>query len=224
MSSKRIVVNGLLAALLAFPFGAYAGTYNLNFSSLSQPGANPTSEGSSLTQQGFTIAGTSLFAWQASSPNLPGLNPADTSLFDFYAGTGDLITAPEDAAFTINSIDLAPLLAGGTGTFDVLFTGTFADSSTVTQTFTVNDSPDDLQTFDFSGFSNVVGVSFTQGTNAGYYEGQETAYQFDNVNVSDSGGATVTPEPSSFLFLASGLAAFASGRLRRKIGRGSLGR
>jgi len=205
MIIDRIAAKSLLAALVAFPMGAYAGTtVDINFSSLSQPGSTYTAVGSTTTQDGVTVTGTDLYVWEASSPNLPSLSIADTSVFDYYASTPDTITAGGNE-FTMNSIDLAPLLAGGTGTFDVEFTGTFADSSTTSQTFTVNDSPDALQLFNFSGFANVVSVSFGQGTNSGFFEGQDTAYQFDDVDATLPGSTSTTPEPSSALLFASGL-------------------
>jgi len=206
MSMSRIVAKALLAAVAALPVAGFAGPVNINFSSLSQPGSSYNAAGASVTQQGFTVAGTSLYTWGASSPSLPSLNTADTSLFDFYAGNGDSLTDAGNAPFTLNSIDLAPLIVGGSGTFNVTFIGTFADSSTISQTFTVNDAPDALQTFDFTGFTNVVDVSFTQGSNSGFFAAQNTAYQFDNIGVTAAGsGLTSTPEPSSLFLFGSGL-------------------
>ncbi|MGP0072998.1 MAG: hypothetical protein ACLPWF_13820 [Bryobacteraceae bacterium] len=199
MPIKSSILKVAIAVVLSGCFSAYGSTI-INFSSLSQPGSTYFSEGSSYVQQGFTFASTALYTWEASSPNLPSLNAADTSLFEFYAYNTTTLTDTGDAPFTLNSIDLAPLIANGTGTFTVTFTGTLADSSTVSQTFTVSNTTLALQTFDFSGFTNVVSVSFEQGTNSGFFVTQETGYQFDNLVIASS--ASSVPEPGSLPFLA----------------------
>jgi hypothetical protein len=205
MLSAKLLSKSVLVTVAGLPLWAHAGTVNLNFASLSQPGDSYAAVAPSLTQDGFTIAGTQLYVWEASSPNLPSLNPADTSLFDFYAGAPDKITDAGNAAFTMNSIELAPLIVGGTGTFNVTFTGFLADGLTVSQTLTVNDAPDALQLFDLTGFADVVGVSFAQGSNFGFFGSQDTAYQFDDISLTTN--STTTPEPGSLLLLASGIVA-----------------
>jgi hypothetical protein len=203
MPLTRNVIRAVLAAAVAGPILAYATT--IDFSSLSGPGSTYMGEGTSYTQQGFTFSSDTLEVWQASSANLPGLSAANTSLFEFYADGDTTITAAGDAPFTLDSIDLAPLIAGGSGSFDVTFIGTYADSATVSQTFTVNDgTPPALQTFDFTDFTNVVKVSFEQGTNSGFFVAQDTAYQFDNVVVTAS--STAVPEPRGLSLLAIGAA------------------
>jgi hypothetical protein len=180
----------------------------LDFSSLSQSGNSFVDVGNSLTGDGLTFSsGTGdFYAWEASSANLPSGSVADTSLFEYYANATTLTSY--GGAFALNSIDLAPLIEGGAGTFDVTFTGTHADSTTISQTFTVSDSPDELTTFDFSGgFTDLVSVSFTQGTNSGFFAAQDTAYQFDNFNFTPGPTRTVVPEPSSVILLLTTLLA-----------------
>jgi hypothetical protein len=183
----------------------------VDFSSLSQPGSTYVDVGStSVTEDGFTFTSNDgdFYVWGASSGNLPSGNVADTSLFEFYAGATTLTSYT--GAFTLNSIDLAPLIAGGTSTFQVTFTGTKADSSTVSQTFTVNDSPEALTTFDFnSSFTDLVSVSFAQGTNIGFFTSQDTAYQFDNFNFTPAPTLTTVPEPASVILLLTALLAAA---------------
>jgi len=181
-----------------------AGSVTIGFGSLSQTGTGMVSEGGSVSSDGFTFtsADDAFDIWAASNPNLPSLSTADTSLFEFFAGSTTTVS-DGGTAFSLSSIDLAPVIAGGTGSFTVQFIGTRADSSTVSQTFTVNDStPTALTTFDFSGFTDLVNVEFSQGTNIGFFETQDTAYQFDNVVVSTS--AAIVPEPSALPLLSAG--------------------
>jgi len=218
-----------VASLATLVFTMIAGTLcadatTISFSSLSQPGGTFASEGDSYTQQGFTFTdqlnshfGSGLAAWEASSPNLPGLASSDTSLFEIYAGSTTLLTDAGDAPFTLNSIDLTQYFSdNAAATFDVTFTGTLADNDTVSQTFTVegSSSTPTLQTFDFTDFSDVISVSFTQGTAS-----TGTAYQFDNVVVNQSSS---TPEPHSLSLIMLALAfvglGTAAGQRRRLTG------
>ncbi len=187
----------------------------LNFASLAQAGSGFNSIGPSYTQSGFTLSSTALTAWESGAASLPSLSAADTSLFEFYADYTTTLTAAGNAAFTLNSVDLAPLIAGGSGTFNVTFVATFANSSTLSDTCTVSDgSPATLQTCALAGFSNVVSVSFQQGTNIGYFGSQETGFQFDNLVIN---GATSVPEPATFGLMALGLVAAVASRRRRAV-------
>jgi hypothetical protein len=154
--------------------------------------------------------GNGLSIWQASSPNLPGLNTANTSLFEFFASSTTELTQTGNTAFTLNSIDLAQYNdLQSSGTYMVTFTGTHADNTTVSQTVTVTrvTGTPALQTFVLSNFTNVVKVDFTQGVAAG-----GTAYQFDNVVVN----ASTVPEPAPFLLGAMSLVGFCAARMRRR--------
>jgi hypothetical protein len=205
---------------LIFLASATAGTLlanaaTISFASLSQPGSGLVFEGGSVGADGFTFTSQdgALDVWGASSPNLPSLSTADTSLFEFYAGSTTTLT-DAGSPFSVSSIDLAPLIAGGSGTFTVEFIGTYADSSTVSQMFTVDDTnPTVLTTFDLSNFTNLVSLEFTQGTNVGFFEEQDSAYQFDNVVV--NAGTVGTPEPGSLVWLGAAFALLLAATARR---------
>jgi hypothetical protein len=176
----------------------------INFSGLSQPGTGSSALGDAVIQQGFSFAdlmngpfGNGFSVWQASSPNLAGLSSANTSLFETFAGSTTRLTATSSAPFTLNSIDLTQYnTPQAPGTFTVLFTGTRADNSTVTETFTVNRVAGTpvLQTFNFSSFSNVVRVDFTQRITGGSLTG--AGYQFDNVVIN---ATSAVREPGTML-------------------------
>jgi len=204
----------LLALTIASSFSVGATT--ISFAGLSLPGNGATSAGTTYTQQGFTFTdllngvGTGFAIWDASSPNLPGLSAANTSLFEFFANSTTELTQTGNTAFTLNSIDLAQYNdLQSAGTYTVSFTGTHADSTTVSQSFTVTRVAGTpvLQTFTFSNFANVVKVDFTQGVAA-----SGTAYQFDNVVVN---ATAVTPEPGTFLVGAMSLVGLWAARRRK---------
>ncbi len=212
-------IRSISLTLLLTAGAAMASADTISFGSLSQAGSTYASEGGSYSQDGFTLSSQSsaFYIWEASSPNLPGTNTADTSLFEFYAYSTTTLSHG-GSEFSLDSIDLAPLIAGGSGTFTVTFTGTFADLSTVSQTVTVGDgTPPELQTFDLTGFDNVESVTFTQGTNSGFFETQDTGYQFDNLVV--SAGAVSTPEPSSVPFVSISLLGLIAVSIKRSVSR-----
>jgi len=212
----------VLLALFVILAAASASATTINFASLqgnapdlSLPGA--LQAGTSFTQQGFVVAsvGGPFDVWQFGNANFPGSTPASTSLFEFYAKTETSITYNGTQPFTLDSIDFAPLLSGGSGPFIFYVAGVFADETFTTQKVTINSTPFGLQTVTFPGFTNVIAVNFLQGTNAGYFQGQEDAYQFNNIVVN---GPSDAPEPGTLLLLGSGFLS-AAGFLRQKLGR-----
>lgn len=194
----RVCGLAFLAALGALS----ANATNLFFVGLSTAGNGSTTEGNSVSQSGFTFldegggGGTGFSIWQASSANLPGLDTANTSLFETFAGSTTGLTQTGNAPFTVLSIDLAQYdCCNPVSTHDVTFTGTFGNNSTIQQTFTVAQTGGTpaLTTFAFSGFTNIVKLEFTQGG------GAPSGYQFDNVQITD------TPEPATFALAAGSL-------------------
>ncbi|RCJ24512.1 hypothetical protein A6S26_18245 [Nostoc sp. ATCC 43529] len=74
----------------------------------------------------------------------------------------------------------------------VTFVGVKADSSTISNTFTLNGIKG-FQTFNFTNFTNIISTSWQQVS---------PFHQFDNIVISDSTTTTV-PEPTSILGLLS---------------------
>ena len=191
---KTAVLFALLVSLAA----ASASAATINFASLQASSPDPEVPGaltlgtSSYTQQGLTI-GTccvkSFDVWKLGNSNFPGTSPAATSLFNYpVTGNTTQITYNGGQPFTLDSIDFAPLLRGGSGSFTFWVTGDCGDGCTVSQPVTISNSAR-LQTVRFSGFTNVLAVTFSQGTIAGSLgqptAQQETAYQFNNIVVNN---------------------------------------
>ena len=188
------VASGFATVMLLSLAAASASATTINFASLQANPPDPELAGAlmlaetSYTQQGFVIAsiGGRFDVWKLGNSNFPGTSSAATSLFEITAGSETQITYGQNKPFTLDSIDFAPLLSGGSGPFFILVTGILPDESSVTYQFTINNSPFRLQTVHFpSSFRNVVAVNFIQGTNSGYFQGQETAYQFNNIVVNN---------------------------------------
>lgn len=140
--------------------------------------------GSTYTKNGFTINALNSsnygleFAGTAAS-NYPG----STALFVWASGGSSRLTQVGGGTFDLSSIDLT---TAGNSSLIANFTGTKADNSTVTRSFTTDALQNTFQTVNFTGFTDLVSVNWTQS--AGYI-------QFDNINVS----ATAVPEPFTVL-------------------------
>lgn len=144
----------------------------------------------------------------------------------FYAGSPDIYAASHDAAivltkigggtFTLNSIDLAPVLNGPDGFASIsssaLFTGTQLGGNILTTTLGWNGAvgnptfvTDPLP----STWTNLITVMFSQGLSP------QTFFQFDNV-VLNRTATSVVPEPGSITLVAAGLIGIAGARSRRR--------
>ena len=135
--------------------------------------------------------------------------PFATSLTSYYAAATVTIARSDAGLFDASSIDLAPWGEGQNPppTFNVAFTGTKFDNTTVTDTFTVanttaGNSPV-LQTMNFTGFANLKKITVVQG----FYAGAGTSWQFNNLNAA--------PVPEPFTVVLAGCALVA-GVARRK--------
>jgi len=125
----------------------------------------------------------------------------------FYAGSVSFITNYTDdfpilirqggGTFDLISIDLDSLWLGNA---NVEFIGVLEGGGTVTQSFVTDSTRNSMQTFTFSGFNDLVSVSWDDLEFA-------TLHHFDNIVAN-------IPEPASIAFLALGV--MLAGRKRRK--------
>lgn len=137
-------VSNLALVSMASSFIAQAIT--ITFAGLSRPGhgIDRFGERRDTTSLSFDDLlngpfGNGFSVWQASSPICPGSARRTQSQFETFAGSTKRLTARVPTRPTLNSIDFAQDNTSQTpGTFTVLFTGTNADNSTVTETLTVN--------------------------------------------------------------------------------------
>ena len=159
----------------------------LDFESLAQNNTAVNNVGTSYTEDGFTVSqvGTQGFPLAVFGTQFT-FYPGSTALFDRRANGVIRLTQVDGGAFTLSSIDLASFSNTSTST-PVTFTGLKADTTTISQTFTT--SAIGLTNFNFTNFTNLVSVDWTQVS---------PFHQFDNINVS-AASATAVPEPFTVL-------------------------
>ena len=154
---------------------------NIGFQSLEQVNDvfNNIGSGGSVattyTEKGFTLDALTpndygFAVWGTLHPSYLG----STALFNNTVGGVTRLTQVGGGAFDLASIDLTSLSGDSSGTVD--FTGTKADSRTVTQSFTTDNLLSTLETFTFnSDFTNLTQVTWTLDLS--------NIHQFDNINV-----------------------------------------
>ncbi len=178
-----LLVAGAALAILA-PFQA-AQAVIIDFQSLEQNNSNVNDAGFTYTEDGFTLDNLSTSFPFAFFGTQESRYPGSTALFNDTVDGITRLTQNGGGLFDLNSIQLTSLL--GDYSVTVNFTGTKADSSTVTQAFTTDAILSTLETFTFnSSFTNLVSVQWIQAF---------PFHQFDNINV------TPVPEPSAILGL-----------------------
>jgi len=171
--------------------------------------------GSPYTESGFQIAvpaPAQTVSWCAASPNFAG--PA--LWINIFGAAGATLRAVDNSPFSIASIDLANLFASAGGNGPLTFTAHVAGGGTLTQTFAfgmLGTAPPVFSTFSFgAAFTNLVSLDLPSQGNA---SNTIPSYQLTNVRLNAS---TVTPEPATWLLVATGLvgvAGFAKRRGRR---------
>ena len=185
---KTILALALAACAQGYAVQASAAV--LTFESLASADGN-FSIGTTYVEQGFQVddltpTAYGFAAWGTSSPFFSG----STALMNNNDSGITKLSQVGGGAFNLNAVDLTVMYPGltGDGQVAVTFTGTRADSSTVSQTFNVNDGAP--QTFTFNGFTNVTAVTWSDNA---------TYHQFDNVNVA------AVPEPETYAMFLAGL-------------------
>ena len=178
-----LLVAGATLAILA-PFQA-AQAVIIDFQSLEQNNSVVNYAGFTYTEDGFTLDSLSTSEPFAFFGTQESRYPGSTALFNNEIDGITRLTQNGGGLFDLNSIQLTSL--NGDDSVTVNFTGTKADSSTVTQAFTTDAILSTLETFTFnSSFTNLVSVEWIQAF---------PFHQFDNINV------TPVPEPSAILGL-----------------------
>jgi hypothetical protein len=187
----------LLTAAVSSPASAVV----MDFETLAFPGfSNQSPQSISATpttysEDGFTLittgvnAGFGFARYGTNSSRFPG----STALLNNTVARDTVLTKNGGGPFSIAAISLATTNALVSGSFDVLFTGTKSDNSTVDQTFSIDNTTYALETFLFSSaFTDLVSLRWTQGS---------PSHQFDNLVLDEAINAV--PAPAGLpLFLA----------------------
>ncbi len=199
--NRRLGVLALAAALIGVGWAPASANTILNFSDL-PPGTlvifNP------YMSQGFTLTSSS-GGFVFNSPDTGNGSPQTPGTNRFYAGANGLeafapatITLMDTGGdpFSLLSIGLARDFA-----FDpaptVTFIGALDGGGTVSETFTVSlaSPPLTFQTFSFTGFTNVVSVSWNQSI------ASDGLHQFGNIEVASATSPAAVPEPATLSLL-----------------------
>jgi hypothetical protein len=205
---RKRILAAAAAASLAGPIAANATL--IDFESLASPGTATTFVGSHA-EDGYQLINSSY-------PVPTAFGSAQTGNASWYAGSTGLFNAYPDARTTLSSltggvfdlysIDLAPVSTVHGPGASVQFVGRLFGGGIVMQSFTVG-SPFAFQSFLFSGFENLISVSWRQ---------THPYHQFDNICIDDASSScspTRVPEPGTLALFGFGLAALGVMRRRR---------
>jgi len=159
----------------------------IDFESLASPGTDATYV-TTYSEDGFTLMNASdpEGATAFGSPQSDNTQDYEGSaaLVNNQDNGVTVLTKDDGGAFNVASIDLAELWRYGGGPRNVPFTGTRADGSTVSVTFTT-DGTEGFQTFTFDGFTDLISLSWDQ---------VPPYHQFDNINLTIG---TADPQPKA---------------------------
>lgn len=167
----------------------------IDFEALASSGTGVTFV-ASYSEDGFTLvdpdyAGNDAFGAPQSGTTLFYVGPSTALVNNMAPGSNGITTLTKDdgGTFEVLSIDLGELDPVSPAPVEVPFTGTRADGSTVTTTFTT-DGAAGFETFTFEGFTDLVSLSWAQ---------QAPFHQFDNITldppVADPGTGETPGDP-----------------------------
>lgn len=156
--------------------------------------------------QGFTLTsnGSQAPAFGLVPTGMSGLFLGSTGLLLGNPGAAITLSRDDNAAFNLDSMQLAPPpeLSEESPDLKLLFIGKLLDGGKIFKHFTVT-KDFHLQTLDFTGFDNLVSVSWKEISVTG------SMYHFDNIVL---GTPAAIPEPAPLLLLGLGLAGLAFSR------------
>jgi len=200
----RITRSVGLALGIAFVLaaGAHASTV-LDFEALEVNNNTFIEVGSTYAEDGFLFEqpGTQPFPFTVFGTGASQF-PGSTALFNNTVDGLTRLTRQGGGLFNLESIDLAPLNTG-TDMPIVKFTGTKFGGGTVMESFQTSGIGFVLETFNFTGFTNLTKVEWEQDF---------PFHQFDNVVVDTA----VIPEPSTLLMGGTALVLIGGAALRRR--------
>ena len=189
----------LMACVVALVATAAANAAVIDFNGL--VGTGLVDRGFTYTEDGYTLTNLSTPFPFTSIHSGDSRYTGTPSFFNNTVNGLTRLTASDNSAFDLQSIALDSLNGGYNQT--VTFTGFFAGGGTIVQAFMTDASFPGLQTFNFTGFTNLSRVEWTQTPNF---------HSFDNITVQ----ASDVPEPVSLLVFG-GLVAGGGWLARRRM-------
>ncbi|MES2580163.1 MAG: PEP-CTERM sorting domain-containing protein [Pseudomonadota bacterium] len=198
----KFLIIGLLAV---FTNHSFADNTVLDFNSLVHFDDEYAYHDMLYSENGYTLDANNTLGF--ASWGTLNSNYADSPSLINDAGIGlTTLRKNDNSLFNLHSIDLAGLLIFFTNV-QVTFTGTKADHSLITQTFT---GPVALTTYTFTDFNNLSKVEWLQDNIS------LKLHQFDNINLSTA-NVTLVPEPEMAWLFGSALIGFAGLRRQKLI-------
>ena len=185
---NKIRLVTLLAAAVVSTAASAQSLVVIDFESLTASNNGVNYVGDTYSEDGFELTSLSPGVGLAAFGVFESRFTGSTSFFDDTADGVIRLREIGDASFDLLSINLASL--NGNVPLEVTFFGTMIGGGTVSQTFTLDGSPLVQQTFNFTGFSNLTKVEWTQAP---------PYHQFDNIVIN------VVPEPDVWLLVGTGI-------------------